>query len=135
MAGDVGLVGATSVIASGSDSRSRSGSGPGFGSGAGASAGLGSGLGSGPGFSFSWDVRPSAGVGTGGAGGLAWRAACGRAHRFPARARGATSRVPAQSRPAETELVWDRPAVGAASPMSLGSMCPGRPAFGVSSQM
>jgi len=35
----------------------------------------------------------------------------------------------------ETLEVCDRPAVGAASPISLGSTCPSRPAFGVSSQM
>lgn len=37
------------------------------------------------------------------------------------RAFGATSRVPSQSRAALTLEVWDSPAVGAASPMSLGS--------------
>jgi hypothetical protein len=31
-------------------------------------------------------------------------------------------------------LVWDRPAVVAASPMSLGSTYPSRPVFGVISQ-
>ena len=51
------------------------------------------------------------------------------------RALGATSLLPDQSRPALTVDVWDRPAVGAASPISLGSTCPGRPDFGVSSQM
>ena len=51
------------------------------------------------------------------------------------RAFGATSREPDQSRPALTLDVWASPAVGAASPMSLGSTWPGRPDLGVSSQM
>jgi len=51
------------------------------------------------------------------------------------RALGATSRVPDQSRPALTVEVCDNPAVGAASPISLGSTWPSRPDFGVSSQI
>ena len=51
------------------------------------------------------------------------------------RALGATRREPDQSLAAHTLDVWARPAVGAASPMSLGSTWPGLPAFGVSSQM
>src|SRR6266542_1765190 len=47
---------------------------------------------------------------------------------------GATSRVPDQSCAALTVVVCERPAVGAASPISLGSTCPDRPVFGVSSQ-
>src|SRR5215475_11348676 len=49
------------------------------------------------------------------------------------RARGATSRLADQLRPALTVDVWERPAVGAASPISLGSTWPSRPVFGVSS--
>jgi hypothetical protein len=45
-----------------------------------------------------------------------------RTHLLPyRRAFGATRRVPDQSRAALTLEVWDSPAVGAASPMSLGS--------------
>jgi hypothetical protein len=51
------------------------------------------------------------------------------------RALGATKREPDQSLAADTLDVWARPAVGAASPMSLGSTWPGLPALGVSSQM
>jgi len=40
---------------------------------------------------------------------------------LPLAALGATSRVPDQLGPALTVEVWDRPAVGAASPISLGS--------------
>src|SRR5579875_1389760 len=43
------------------------------------------------------------------------------------RALGATSREPDQSLAALTLEVWARPAVGAASPMSLGSTSPGLP--------
>src|SRR6266702_6808919 len=51
------------------------------------------------------------------------------------RAFGATSRVPDQSLPALTVDVCDSPAVGAASPTSLGSTWPARPDLGVSSHM
>jgi hypothetical protein len=51
------------------------------------------------------------------------------------RAFGATSRVPDQFRPALTVDVCDSPAVGADSPISLGSTWPSRPVLGVSSKM
>src|ERR1700722_20602581 len=51
------------------------------------------------------------------------------------RASGAPSLVLDQFRPALTVEVCERPAVGAASPISLGSTWPSRPVFGVSSRM
>src|SRR5580693_78992 len=51
------------------------------------------------------------------------------------RAFGATSREPDQSLAALTVEVCASPAVGAASPISLGSTWPGLPALGVSSQI
>ena len=51
------------------------------------------------------------------------------------RALGDTSRVPDQSWAALMLLVCERPAVCAASPMSLGSTWPSRPALGVRSQI
>src|SRR6185312_11078755 len=48
------------------------------------------------------------------------------------RALGATSRVADQFLPALTVDVCESPAVGAASPISLGSTWPSRPALGVS---
>ena len=51
------------------------------------------------------------------------------------RALGATNLDPDQSRAADTLEVWASPAVGAASPISLGSTWPGLPALGVRSQM
>src|SRR5918994_6781245 len=56
-------------------------------------------------------------------------------HRRAARALfGATSLVPDQSAAADTVVVVDSPAVGAASVTSLGATGPSRPTFGVSSQ-
>src|SRR5690606_37496894 len=46
---------------------------------------------------------------------------------------GATSLVPDHSSVTETVVVVDRPAVNAASAMSLASTCPSRPTLGVSS--
>ena len=49
--------------------------------------------------------------------------------------RGATSRVADQSLLTATVVVWDSPAIGAASAMSAASTELGLPTFGVSSQM
>ena len=82
---------------------------------------------------------PSLGSGHGPQPAPAPDAAWGRAvrtvssQRFFCAARGATSRAPLQSLPALTVEVCCRPAVGADSVISLGSTCPSRPAFGVSS--
>ncbi len=51
------------------------------------------------------------------------------------RAFGATSLLADQSRPALTVQVCESPAVGADSPMSLGSTWPSLPVLGVSSKM
>jgi len=68
---------------------------------------------------------------------LAQEVGCDRARgehqRLDRAAFGATSRVAVQSGPALCVVVEASPAVGAASAISLGSTCPGRPALGVSS--